>query len=79
VQPFQLDSHTPTIPVADFVATEGRYAILARTEPERAARLATLVQADVDERWRYYEQLAAVERVVPHEPDEPGADGGGPE
>jgi len=27
-----------------------------------------LAQADVDERWRYYEQLAGVERSVPHEP-----------
>jgi hypothetical protein len=27
-----------------------------------------LAQADVEERWRYYEQLAGVERTVPHEP-----------
>jgi pyruvate-ferredoxin/flavodoxin oxidoreductase len=67
--PFRLDSHRPSIPVRDFVATEARYAILGRTHPERADRLATLVQADVDERWHYYEQLAAMERAVPHEPD----------
>jgi len=66
--PFRLDSHTPSIPVRDFVSTEARYAVLERTHPERAARLATLVQADIDERWRYYEQLAAMERAVPHEP-----------
>ena len=34
--------------------------------PERAAELATLAQADADERWRYYEQLAGIERTVPH-------------
>ena len=28
-----------------------------------------MVQADVDERWHYYEQLAAMERAIPHEPD----------
>jgi pyruvate-ferredoxin/flavodoxin oxidoreductase len=56
--------------VRDFVATEARYAILGRTQPERAAHLAALVQADVDERWRYYEQLAAMERAIPHERDE---------
>jgi pyruvate-ferredoxin/flavodoxin oxidoreductase len=67
--PFRLDSHKPSIPVRDFVSTEARYAILQRTHPERAARLALLVQADVDERWRYYEQLAAMERAIPHEPD----------
>jgi hypothetical protein len=27
-----------------------------------------LAQSDVDERWRYYEQLAGVERSVAHEP-----------
>ena len=39
-------------------ATETRFAMLERTHPERAAELAALAQADVDERWRYYEQLA---------------------
>ncbi len=65
-QPFKLDSHAPSIPVSDFVATETRFAILARTHPERAVELAALAQADVDERWRYYEQLAAMHRSVPH-------------
>ena len=51
------------------MSTEARFAILGRTHPERAARLAALVQADVDERWQYYEQLAAMERAIPHEPD----------
>jgi pyruvate-ferredoxin/flavodoxin oxidoreductase len=67
--PFRLDSHAPSIPVRDFVAGEARYAILGRTHPERAEHLAALVQADVDERWRYYQQLAAMERAIPHEPD----------
>ncbi len=65
-QPFKLDSAKPTIPVSEFVAGETRFAILARTQPERAAELAELAQADVDERWRYYEQLAAMHRSVPH-------------
>ncbi len=65
-KPFKLDSPTPSIPIADFVATETRFAVLQRTHPERAAELATLAQADADERWRYYEQLAGIERTVPH-------------
>ncbi len=68
-QPFKLDSHTPTIPLRDFVATETRFAVLARTDPERAEELAALAQADADERWRYYEQLAAMHRTVPHLPE----------
>ncbi|HEX4978926.1 MAG TPA: pyruvate:ferredoxin (flavodoxin) oxidoreductase, partial [Acidimicrobiales bacterium] len=64
--PFKLDSKPPSIPVAEFAATEARFAVLARTHPARARELAALAQADVDERWRYYEQLAAMERTAPH-------------
>jgi pyruvate-ferredoxin/flavodoxin oxidoreductase len=63
--PFALDSHVPTIPVSEFVAGEARFSVLERTDPARAARLAELLQADADERWRYYEQLSAVQRTVP--------------
>jgi pyruvate-ferredoxin/flavodoxin oxidoreductase len=65
--PFKLDSKAPSIPVADFVATEARFGVLSRTHPERAERLLELAQADVDERWRYYSQLGTVERTVAHE------------
>ncbi len=65
-KPFKLDSVAPSLPIAAFVATETRFAILQRTQPERAAELATLAQEDADERWRYYEQLAGIERTVPH-------------
>jgi pyruvate-ferredoxin/flavodoxin oxidoreductase len=65
-QPFKLDSKPPSIPVAEFAGTETRFAILTRTHPDSAARLAALAQADVDERWRYYTQLAAVQRTIPH-------------
>ena len=68
-QPFKLDSHAPTIPIRDFVGTETRFAILERTQPQRAAELAALAQADADERWRYYTQLVGVQRTVPHVPD----------
>jgi len=42
--------------------------MLERSDPERARHLMALAQSDVDERWRYYEQLAGVERSVAHEP-----------
>ncbi len=64
--PLKLDSNAPSIPIRDFVSTEMRFAILGRTQPERAAELAELAQADADERWHYYQQLAGVERTVPH-------------
>jgi len=68
-QPFQLDSKGPSIPLSEFTGSEARYATLARTHPHQAARLAALAQADVTERWSYYEQLAAVHRTVPLEPE----------
>ncbi len=64
--PFKLDSAKPSIPIREFVAGETRFAILERTNPERAAELAELAQADADERWRYYEQLAGIHRTIPH-------------
>jgi pyruvate-ferredoxin/flavodoxin oxidoreductase len=65
-QPFALDSKAPNIPVRDFVSSETRFAILQRTDPVRARELAEMLQADIDERWRYYEQLSAMHRTVPH-------------
>ncbi len=69
-QPFKLDSREPSMPVREFLANEARFAILSRTHPERAERLLDLVQADVDERWRYYEQLTTVSRSMPAESDD---------
>ncbi len=66
--PFHLDSKAPSIPLADFLDAEGRFAMLARANPEEAAGLRALAQADVDERWRYYSQLAGVERSLAHLP-----------
>ena len=70
-QPFQLDSKAPKQPVSDFLSTEGRYDTLSRSDPERAEQLAQLAQSDVDERWRYYEQLAGLERTQPAVPSDP--------
>jgi pyruvate-ferredoxin/flavodoxin oxidoreductase len=71
--PFQLDSHAPQIPLRAFTDTEARYEMLRRVDPARADALGALAQADVDERWRYYEQLAQVERTVPHLEEDPDA------
>ncbi len=63
-RPFQLDSKDPSIPLAEFAATEGRFSMLARANPAHATELLALAQADVDERWRFYRQLAGIERTV---------------
>ena len=66
-RPFKLDSKAPSIPLAEFVSSETRFNALARTDPERAQLLLERAQADIYERWRYYEQLAGVSRVRPHD------------
>jgi pyruvate-ferredoxin/flavodoxin oxidoreductase len=69
--PFHLDARAPKVPLSEFTAREGRFAILARTRPEEAARLAALAQHDADERWHVYEQLAQVEHEASVEEAEP--------
>jgi pyruvate-ferredoxin/flavodoxin oxidoreductase len=62
---FQLDSGAPTIPLKDFQAKEARFAMLARSRPAEFEALQTLAQADTEERRRFYEQLAGIERHAP--------------
>ena len=60
--PFRLDSRPPDLPLTAMLGGEGRFAVLERTDPERAASLRDGLERDISERWRYYEQLAGVER-----------------
>jgi pyruvate-ferredoxin/flavodoxin oxidoreductase len=71
-QPFTLDSREPDVSVADFVSSEVRYAALARSHPERAKELLGLLEGDAAERWRYYTQLAGIQRTVVHDVGSPG-------
>jgi pyruvate-ferredoxin/flavodoxin oxidoreductase len=57
--PLALDSKAPALPLKDYLYNEGRYRILQQAHPEEAAVLLELAKADVDSRWRYYEELAA--------------------
>ncbi|HET7900526.1 MAG TPA: pyruvate:ferredoxin (flavodoxin) oxidoreductase [Candidatus Nanopelagicales bacterium] len=68
--PFSLDSKKPTTSLADFTSEETRYTALDREDHERAEHLLELAQADIDERWHYYEQLAGVERSLSADPEE---------
>jgi pyruvate-ferredoxin/flavodoxin oxidoreductase len=70
--PMQLDSKAPTLPLAEFQSKEARFAMLERARPEAYAELQTLAQADAEERWRLYEQLAGVERHAPGQPEGTG-------
>ncbi len=60
--PFHLDGRPPSKPFAALAGVESRFAMLARANPDRAAKLAAQAQADIDERWRLYSQMVDVER-----------------
>jgi pyruvate-ferredoxin/flavodoxin oxidoreductase len=68
--PMLLDSKKPSLPLTDFTSKEARFAMLARSKPKVAEHLMELAQRDVDERWRFYEQMAGVERVNVTDGDE---------
>ena len=74
--PFSLDSKRPSIPLRDFTRDEARYTSLDRIDHDRSEHLMHLAQADIDERWHYYEQLAGVERSMSTDPDEVHEPGG---
>jgi len=61
-QPFNLDSKPPTIAVRDFALSQTRFSALTRKNPEHAEELLTLMQADVDQRWHRYQELAGRDR-----------------
>lgn len=63
--PLVLDSRPPNRSLAEWAATEGRFSVLARSQPERAAALMELAEADAKARRALYEQLAAVHHEVP--------------
>ncbi|HKS94644.1 MAG TPA: thiamine pyrophosphate-dependent enzyme, partial [Terriglobia bacterium] len=58
--PLQLDSRPPSIPLEKYIYNETRYTMLAHTDPEAARKLLEQAQEDVRERWRLYENWAAM-------------------
>jgi pyruvate-ferredoxin/flavodoxin oxidoreductase len=60
----RLDSRQPTIRFKDFAATEARFAMLGRIDPEGADQLMEKAQQDIDDRWFLYEQMVNVHRTA---------------
>jgi pyruvate-ferredoxin/flavodoxin oxidoreductase len=61
--PFQLASKAPTGDYKEFAMKEARFAMLARSKPERFNKLLEQAQQDISARWHFYQQLAGVERL----------------
>ncbi|MDF1521960.1 MAG: pyruvate:ferredoxin (flavodoxin) oxidoreductase [Trueperaceae bacterium] len=64
-EPLVLDSRPPRKSLAAWAAEEGRFAVLARSQPERAEGLLKLLEADKKAQRALYERLAETHREVP--------------
>jgi pyruvate-ferredoxin/flavodoxin oxidoreductase len=74
--PFQLASKKPVGAYKDFAMKEARFAMLTRSKPEEAQRLAALAQQDILKRYNFYEQLANVNHITAADMAQAAAAGG---
>ena len=58
LNPLQLDSKAPKLPLSEYTAREGRYQMLMKSDPQRASLLAKAAQEDVNARWERLAELA---------------------
>ncbi|AOS83120.1 pyruvate:ferredoxin (flavodoxin) oxidoreductase [Chlorobaculum limnaeum] len=58
LNPLQLDSKKPKMPVEQFLNMENRFRMLKKTHPALAKQYFEAIQKEVDARWAHYEHLA---------------------
>jgi len=58
--PFVLDSPRPTLKLRDYTENELRYRMLRLTNPKHADQLMQMAQAQVDRKWKLYEDMATL-------------------
>jgi pyruvate-ferredoxin/flavodoxin oxidoreductase len=63
--PLQLDSKAPSIPLQDYIYNETRYKMLVKSDPETAAKLLEIAQADIGKKWAQYAKLADLPAPAP--------------
>ena len=61
LNPLQLDSKEPKLPIEEYMYNEVRFRSLKQTYPEAATRLLELAQQDAIARWHQYRQLAEMD------------------
>ena len=59
--PLQLDSKPPTSGLEEFMYRQNRFRVLRQSQPRRAEELLEAARRDVIGRWKYLEQLAALD------------------
>jgi len=58
--PFQLDSKPPALPLEKYIYNETRYTMLKHSDPQAAKVLLQFAEEDVRNRWRVYQNMAAM-------------------
>ncbi|MBV8576530.1 MAG: pyruvate:ferredoxin (flavodoxin) oxidoreductase, partial [Acetobacteraceae bacterium] len=68
MNPFRLDSSRPRIPLEEYRTSEVRFSALMRTRPDEARHMLEQAQLAAEERYRFYEDMAARDgsRFHPH-------------
>ncbi len=61
LNPLQLDSKAPSIPMEEYMYNETRFRMLRQSDPDAAAHLLMLAQQDVQDRWNVYRQMAEMD------------------
>jgi pyruvate-ferredoxin/flavodoxin oxidoreductase len=56
--PLVLDSHAPSLPMAEAMASENRFRVLASSHPQQARALTQQAQQDARQRWERYQRMA---------------------
>jgi pyruvate-ferredoxin/flavodoxin oxidoreductase len=59
--PLQLDSKAPTAGLDEFMYKQNRFRVLRQSQPKRAEQLLEAGRQDVISRWKYLEQMAALD------------------
>ncbi len=57
--PLQIDSAPPRMKVAEYLNSENRFRMLAKSKPEQARKYFEQTQLDVEARWQHYQRLAS--------------------
>ncbi len=71
-RPLQLDSPAAKIPLGEFTRLENRFAVLERTDADRAASLRRTQQQQIAQQRAFYEEIAGVN--MPKPPAEPSSE-----
>lgn len=59
--PLQIDCKPPSIPIMEYLSGENRFRVLRKTHPDNAEKFARMAQEAVDNKYRYYRQLAEMD------------------